>query len=210
MMEEIRIGLVDDHPVVREGLASILETQSDFKIVAQANNGKEALSFLKKEIIDVLFVDLNMPEMSGLELLHAINKLAIKTKIIVFTVYDTEDQIFPALEAGAKGYLLKGSAKEEIFTAIRVVHAGGTLLEPMIVSKLVSNINNPITPLTKREHEVIQEMAKGCTNKQIAEVLFISERTVKFHVSSILSKLHANNRTEAVQIAIQTKIVNVG
>lgn len=211
MSDQITLLLADDHPIVREGLRTIIELQSDFEVVGEAANGLEAFQFLSnsEQIVDVLLLDLDMPEMNGLEVIQALQEKNIPTKVIVFTVFDTDERILSAIKAGAKGYMLKGASRQEIFEAIRTVAKGGTLLQPVIASKLMQHISDGIEKPSLRELEVLKWMAKGLKNKQIAEELFISERTVKFHVSAILSKLGAKNRTEAVQIGVKKGFVSL-
>lgn len=209
MTEPIKIFLADDHPIVRDGLRSVLETQEDFTIVGEANDGVETLELLKAQPVDILFLDLGMPRKDGVEVIRELQAMDIKTHIIVFTVFDTDERIVSAIRAGAKGYLLKGASREAIFQAIRVVHQGGSLLQPIVANKLFDHLQDGLEKLSPRELEVLQRLAKGDTNAYIAQTLFISERTVKFHVSAILSKLHAHNRTEAVRIAIKKGIISM-
>ncbi len=203
----ISIFLVDDHPIVRDGLRAILETQTDFQIVGEANNGQEALEKLPETPTEIILTDLGMPKMDGVQLLQALQKAKQAYKAIVFTVFDTDERILKAIKAGAKGYLLKGADRQEIFNAIRIVHQGGSLLQPSIAEKLFDRMRDPIDKLSPREIEVLQLIAKGQSNKEIAQNLFISERTVKFHVSSILSKLGVKNRTKAVQAGVKRGII---
>lgn len=207
MDQSIRIFVADDHLVVREGLVALLETQADFKVVGEAGNGKDVINRIEKLSVDILFLDLGMPEMDGVAVINQLKTRQIPVKVIVFTVYDTDDRIMSAIKAGAQGYLLKGAAREEIYQAVRIVHAGGSLLQPVIASKLFSHLSNEIEKLSLRETEVLQHVAQGLTNQEIGQKLFITERTVKFHVSAILQKLQASNRTEAVQIAVQKGII---
>ncbi len=216
MPDTIRILVADDHPVVRDGLVAILETQPDFDVVGEASNGKEAIELSKQLEPDVLLLDLEMPEMDGVESLQALRTVRPETQVIVFTAFDTDERIVSAVQAGAQGYLLKGAPRNDIFKAIRVVSQGGSLLEPVVASKLLRHMSGQtepnarlVEPLTDREMEVLQELAQGKTNREIADTLIISERTVKFHVSSILGKLDADNRTEAVAIAAQMGLVDL-
>lgn len=213
MTDNIRILIVDDHPVVRDGLTAILSTQSDLVVIGEAENGKEALEMCAEQQPDLLLLDLEMPEMDGVEVIRQLADSSPKTRVIVFTAFDSDDRIMSALEAGAQGYLLKGAPRDELFNAVRVVHAGGSLLQPIVASKLLRRVKtdtaeaSAFDPLTSRELDVLKELAKGLQNKEIAAELYITERTVKFHVSSILGKLGAGNRTEAVTIAAQNGLI---
>ena len=214
----IRILVVDDHPVVRNGLIAMLETQRDFHVVGEAGSGLEALEIVETNQPDVILLDLEMPEFDGLETLEHLRSDHPDAKVIVFTAFDTDDRIVSAVQAGAKGYLLKGSPREQIFQAIRVVSEGGSTLEPLVASKLMHHLASEgrkdadlgqFDPLTRRETEVLALLAQGKTNKEIADSLVITERTTKFHVSSILSKLGASNRTEAVTLASQFGLIEL-
>src|SRR5579871_3562988 len=217
----IRILLADDHPIVREGLRAVLETQPDFEVVGtpdQAANGEEALRLSESLQPDILLLDLEMPVLDGVETIRRLRSRSRQSpRIIAFTAFDNDERIIAALEAGANGYLLKGAPREEIFNAIRVTMQGGSLLQPVIASKLLrhmgqhsqgqghaSSSQQPLYEmLTERELEVLALLAQGMPNKEIATHLVISERTAKFHVSSIMGKLGATNRTEAVSLAAQ-------
>jgi DNA-binding NarL/FixJ family response regulator len=215
MGDTIRILVADDHPVVRDGLIAILSTQADFEIVGKASTGVEAIAQAAALNPDVLLLDLEMPEMDGVEALRHLRDAHSPVRAIVFTAFDTDERIVGAVQAGAQGYLLKGVPREEIFNAIRVVHAGGSLLQPIVASKLLRQVikdhNGHSSPdaLTPREQNVLQLLAQGLQNKEIAAELVITERTVKFYVSSILSKLGAGNRTEAVTLAVQRGLVKL-
>jgi DNA-binding NarL/FixJ family response regulator len=209
----VRIVLADDHPIVREGLRAVLETQSDFEVVAEAENGREAVSAVTRLQPDILLLDLEMPTLDGVETtrnLHTafvVHELPTLPHIIVFTAFDNDERIIHAIQAGADGYLLKGAPRDDIFRAIRVALEGGSLLQPLVASKLMQHIGQPVETLTERELEVLHLLAQGMPNKEIANALIISERTAKFHVSSIMGKLGATNRTEAVSLAAQKGII---
>lgn len=213
LMKKINIIIADDHPVVLAGLKAVLETQKDFNILSTARNGFEVINQTKELNPDIILLDIEMPEMNGVETLISLKNQNLFVKVIIFTAFDSDDKIMQALKAGAKGYLLKGSPREELFNAIRVVFNGGTLLQPLITSKLIEQINEPKhvsdNKLTARELEVLQQLAKGKLNKEIAQKLNINERTVKFHVSSIFKKLNVQNRTEAVTKAVQIKLIQI-
>ncbi len=209
----IHILIADDHPVVRDGLLAILSTQPDFQVVGEAVNGAEAIRLAAHLKPDVILLDLEMPDLDGVSVLTQIRAIDPRARVIIVTAYDTDERIVQAVVAGAQGYLLKGAPREEIFRAIRVVHEGGSLLQPIVASKLLQHVSQQARPpaerdsLTPRELEVLFLLAQGKSNKQIAAELVITERTTKFHVSSILAKLEATNRTEAVKIAMQRGLV---
>jgi NarL family two-component system response regulator LiaR len=216
MSEKIQILVADDHPVVREGLAAMLSTQPDFEVAGQAATGTEVIQQVGVLRLDVVLLDLEMPEMDGVEVLQRLRELQPDLPVIVFTAFDTDERIVGAVQAGARGYLLKGAPRAQIFEAIRVVSQGGSLLQPVVASKLLRHVSDQAQEeragpeaLTEREMEVLGLLAQGRTNKEIALELVITERTVKFHVSSILRKLGAGNRTEAVTIAAQQGLVEL-
>lgn len=211
-MAKIRIVVADDHPVVREGLVLMLGTQSDFDVVGEAANGAETVERACALLPDVLLLDLEMPDLDGAAALQKIRAQCSKDiRALVFTAFDSDERIIKAVQAGAKGYLLKGAPRAELFNAIRVVAQGGSLLQPVIASKIMQSLNDPpADALTEREMEVLHLLAQGRPNKEIAHMLTVTERTVKFHISSILSKLNATNRTEAVSIAAQRGLITLG
>ncbi|GAB4454889.1 MAG: response regulator transcription factor [Anaerolineae bacterium] len=214
MVNPIRILVADDHPVVRDGLVAILGTQPDFEIVGEAGTGAEAVERARELRPDVMLLDLEMPELDGVEVLRRLSQSNPEVRVIVFTAFDTDERILGAVQAGAQGYLLKGAPRKELFDAVRVVHAGGSLLQPVVASKLLRQVSHPAQvneaeALTLRELEVLRLVAQGLQNKEIAVALVISERTVKFHVSSIMGKLGAGNRTEAVRLAAQQGLIEL-
>lgn len=212
----IKILVVDDHPVVRDGLAAILGTQPDFSIVGEASNGEDAVRQAVDLKPDVVLLDLEMPGMDGVETLRKLRVQSPDSNTLVFTAFDTDERILSAIRAGAQGYLLKGVPREDLFKAVRVISSGGSLLQPVVASRLLQHVSNPqdervqgLESLTEREMEVLRLLALGRTNKEIASTLFISERTVKFHVSSILKKLDVGNRTEAVSLAAHHGLIDL-
>lgn len=217
MNDVIRLIVADDHPVLREGLVTILGTQADFEVIAEADNGQALIMKARQFEPDVILTDLEMPEKDGVEAIKEIRALLPNINFIVFTAFDTDERIVSAVQAGAKGYLLKGSPRDEVFKAIRVVSHGGSLLEPTVATKLLQHMSgnsssaqdNLPESLTEREMEVLELLGTGMTNKEIGSELFITERTVKFYVSSILGKLSASNRTEAVTIAVQHGLIEI-
>ncbi len=212
MAGPIRILIADDHPIVRDGLRAMLSTQADFVVAGEAADGLEALAQAAVLRPDVILLDLEMPGLNGVATVQRLREADAQARVIVFTAYDTDELIMAAVRAGVQGYLLKGVPREEIFQAIRVVHAGGSLLQPLVASKLLRQVSTPHpapAALSAREAEVLRMLAQGKTNKEIAAVLVISERTVKFHVRSVFGKLGATNRTEAVSMAVQRGLVTL-
>jgi len=207
-----RILIADDHPTLREGLRAILDTQEDFTVAGEAADGEEAVAKAEAMRPDVVLMDLEMPRLDGVEATRRIVERLPGTPVIVLTAFDTDDRIIGAVEAGAQGYLLKGATRDEIFRAIRVARQGGTLLQPAIASKLLRHVNRPHgrdggEALSEREREVLALLVDGLMNKEIARRLSISERTVKFHVASILGKLGVPNRAAAVRVALEQRLL---
>lgn len=209
----IRILVVDDHPVVREGLVAILEAQEDLTVVGEAGDGDQAVQQYRTLQPDVVLMDLAMPGTDGVQAIQEIKRIDPNARVVVLTAYDTDERILQAVQAGASGYLLKGAPREDIFRAVRVVYRGGSLLEPVVAGKLLNRVGDllrgePVEEeLTARELDVLTLMARGLRNKEIAYELSITERTVKFHANAIYRKLDVSGRTEAVSKAIQRGLV---
>lgn len=206
----IRVLVVDDHPVVRQGLVAVLEDFADFTVVGSAGDAAEAVELAGRFEPDVVLLDLELPGMGGVEAIPRLLAVAPGTAILVFTAYDTDERVFGAVRAGARGYLLKGAAVAEIAQAIRAVSAGESYLEQRIAGKLLGEVTAPrrfAGLLTERERAVLRLVAAGLSNKQIARSLAISERTVKFHVTSIFRKLDAENRAQAVARAVERGVL---
>ena len=217
-MAEIRILIVDDHEMVRDGLSVMMEREADFTVVGEASNGLEAVEKAKALRPDVILMDLRMPEMDGVEAMRQIRADQDEVKFLVLTTFDSDEYIFDAIEAGAKGYLLKDTSREELFRAVRTVNRGESLIEPGVVSRLLDRLTDlsrqaahgpDHLALSDRELEVLQLVARGSANKQIAGDLSITESTVKTHVANIFQKLDVSHRTEAVTKAMSQGIIKL-
>ena len=214
-MEAIRILIADDHPVVREGLFAMLSRQSDFEVVGEARDGVEAVNKAKELSPEVVLMDLRMPELDGVEAMNQIKSAKPNTKFIILTTYSDDDYIFRGIEAGARGYLLKDAPREELFKAIRAVHRGESLIQPVVASKVLDRLTELSRrapsgeELSERELEVLRLMAKGAANKEIGVELSIAQSTVKTHISTIFQKLGVNDRTEAVTEALKKGIIRL-
>jgi len=202
----IRVLVVDDHPVVREGLIAVLEDEADFQVVGAAATADDAVALAARERPDVVLLDLELDGQDGVQALPRLTATPGEPRVLVFTAYDADERVFGALQAGAAGYLLKGAPTAEIARAIRAVAAGGSYLAPRVAAKVVAQVGRPRVPagrLSAREREVLRLVAAGQSNKQIARTLRIAERTVKFHVTSLFQKLGADNRAQAVARAAE-------
>jgi DNA-binding NarL/FixJ family response regulator len=205
----IRIVLADDHPVVRAGLAAILSTQPDFDVAGEAGDGAALLALAAALHPDIAIVDLAMPGLDGAAAIRQLSAVAPDTRALVLTAFDSDERIFAAIEGGARGYLLKGAPRAEIFEAVRVVAAGGSLLQPPVAARLLARVADPPPLLSPRVCAVLRLAAHGRANKEIAAALGISERTVKFHLSTAMARLNAANRTEAVTLAAQHGLIEL-
>lgn len=204
---EIRVLVVDDHPVVRMGLGSMLASQKGITVVGMVASGREALTSLHSMRADVVLMDLRMPEMDGVDAIVALRAAEPNVKILVLTNYQMDEDVFNALQAGALGYLVKSAPQEEVINAIRTVNQGKVFIPPAIAAKLAERVGH--STLSPREVEVLQCVARGLTNKEIGSILFISDKTARNHVISLMAKLEAKDRTEAVTIAIRRGLIRV-
>ena len=203
----IRILIVDDHPVVRAGLASMLGTQAELDLIGSSPSGEDALRLIEEREPDVLLLDLRMPGMSGVQTLQAIKAAGRSVRVIILTNYETDEDIYRAVQAGAQGYLLKDTSLRDMLEAIRAVHAGKRYIPSHIASRLAERMVR--TDLTARELEILKLLARGPTNKQIGHMLGISDNTVRNHVLKIMEKLEASDRTEAATTAIQRGLITI-
>lgn len=210
MTELIRVYIVDDHPFVREGLKTYLSTDPEIRIVGEAGDGVTALPALKELVPEVAIIDLHLPKMSGVEVIKALRESQSRTQVIVLSSFCEDDEIIAAIDAGALSYLLKDSPPEKLLAAVKATQRGEPVLHPRIVKKLMQRVRQEkpaIEPLTAKEKEVLKQLVKGKSNKEIGAELHISETTVKTHVSSILQKLQVKDRTQAVIKALNMKLV---
>ena len=206
-LEQINIMIVDDHPVVRQGLRAMLSSEPDIRVQGMAASAREAISLIEREQPDVVLMDLRMPEMEGIEAIKRLRRISPNIKILVLTNYGSDEYIVRATQAGAMGYLLKNTPQEEIVNAVRVVHSDERYVPKDIAKRLFEAIGRE--ELSPRELEVLVLVARGCTNKEVAQKLFISDKTVRNHVTSCLLKLQAKDRTEAVTRAIERGLIRL-
>jgi DNA-binding NarL/FixJ family response regulator len=209
-MTPIRIVIADDHPIVRSGLLGLLASQDDFEVVGEASNGREVVAVVQRTRPDVVLTDLRMPELDGVGAIREMCAAQPSLKVLVLTTYDTDADILRAVEAGATGYLLKETPREELFSAIRATALGTSVLSPTVASRLVGRTRDPgERALSAREIEVLMLVAKGTSNKLIARELEIGETTVKTHLLHIFSKLGVDDRTAAVTTAVERGIIRL-
>jgi NarL family two-component system response regulator LiaR len=214
MISPISVLIVDDHEIVRRGIRAYLETQPDFNVIGEAASGEEAIQMALNLVPDVVLMDLILPGLDGVESTRRIKNLSPRTQIVVLTSYHEDEHIFPALKAGATAYILKDIRMDRLAEALHKAVNGEVTLHPRVAARVLQNIRgereeerNPYTELTERELEVLKLLANGLSNSRIAEQLFISENTVKGHISNILSKLHLADRTQAAAFAWREGIV---
>jgi DNA-binding NarL/FixJ family response regulator len=218
--ERIRLLIADDHELFRRGLRMVLEDEDDIEIVDEAGDGEVAVDLAREHAPDVVVMDVRMPGLSGIQAARRIKEEEPGTKILVLTISDEEDDLYDAIKAGANGYLLKEISIDEIANAVRSVHSGQSLISPSMASKLLDEFaamikkeeqkeEVPAPRLTPREMEVLEHVAQGMNNREIAKALFISENTVKNHVRNILEKLHLHSRMEAVVYAVREKLLEI-
>ena len=203
----IRVLSVDDHPLIREGIAAMVNNESDLEMVAQASTGREAIQRFREHRPDVTLMDLRLPDISGIDAMIAIRNEFPEARIVMLTTFEGDVEIQRALAAGARGYILKNMPPRELLGVVRQVHAGKKRIPPEVAAHLAEHVSDE--PLTERERDVLQHVADGNRNRDIAELLFISEDTVKVHVKHIMEKLGANDRTEAVAIAVRRGIIQL-
>jgi DNA-binding NarL/FixJ family response regulator len=219
-MEPIRVLLADDHVIIREGTREILEREKDLCVVAEAGDGQETIDLVARERPDVAVVDISMPVLNGIEATKGIKRVSPRTAVLVLTAYDDDEYVFAILEAGAAGYLLKNARGSELIEAVRRVYAGESVLHPAIARKVVRRVTNggasreepddePVDELTERELEVLRLAGMGLSNRQIAEELVVSPRTVQSHMANIFGKLQVGSRTEAVMVALRRRWITM-
>lgn len=212
----VRVLVADDHELFREGIRRLLGTAADIEVVGEAKSGEDAVRLVEELTPDVVLLDVMMPGMSGIDVARVIRTTSPRTRVIMLTIHTNEEFLFAAIKAGAMGYLLKDASSDELLRALRVVAQGEGLLAPAMAAKVFKefarvaasqDLSPVLTPLTQRETEILQHVTAGLANKEIAQKLDISERTVKNHLSNIMEKLHVNSRTQAAVYALRTGIV---
>ena len=213
--EPIRVFLVDDHPVVREGLRTFLESRDGIEVVGEAGDGESAVTAIERLHPDVVLMDLVMPGMGGVAAIRRIRERVPTTRVVVLTSFASDDQVIPAVQAGAAGYLLKDVEPSGLEAAIRLVHEGEALLDPQVAGRVMQEVAHPapgsdLAALTPREREVLGLLGRGMSNRELADTLVVSEKTVKTHVSNILMKLGLHDRTQAALLAVREGVVDAG
>jgi NarL family two-component system response regulator LiaR len=214
LTNSIRVLVIDDHAIVRKGICALLATEPDIEVVGEAKDGREAVASAKQLQPDVILMDLVMPELDGLEATRRILAAQPEVRVLVLTSFTGDDKVFPAIRAGAQGYLLKDSSPDELIQAIHQVHRGESSLDPSVARRVLQEFSQPSSrsetdPLTEREAEVLQLVAQGCSNRDISEQLGISNATVRSHMSSILAKLKLSSRTQAAIYALRQGLASL-
>jgi DNA-binding NarL/FixJ family response regulator len=205
----VRLLIVDDHPVVRDGLRGMFAGNPDFAVLGEATNGAEAVAQAERLAPDVVLMDLRMPHMDGVAAIRRMSELELPARVLVLTTYDTDSEVLPAIEAGATGYLLKDTPREELFRAVRAAARGEAVLSPSVATRLIGQVRQPSRDvISQRELEVLELIARGSTNREAAERLFISEATVKTHLIHIYAKLGVNDRAAAVAAGFERGLLS--
>ncbi|WZL81525.1 response regulator transcription factor [Vallitaleaceae bacterium 9-2] len=214
-MDKIRVLIADDHSMIREGLKQLIELEDDIEVVAQAGDGKETIKQILEVKPDIVLLDINMPVMNGLEVLEELKKMKSDVDVLLLTIHNEVEYLYRAVEIGVEGYVLKDSESDVLIKAIRSIHSGESYIQPNMASLLFKKINGELDyqvrhhKLTRRETEVLKLITLGFLNKEIADELCISEKTVKNHVSNIFKKIEVSDRTQAAVYAIKNNIVNI-
>lgn len=214
----IQVMLVDDHAVLRDGIRSFLDGEKDIEVVGEATSGQEAIEGIQRLKPDVVLMDINLPDKNGIEVTEIVKKMCPECKVLILTMYDHDEYLMSSIRAGADGYLLKDAPSDQVVDAIRTVFKGDSIIHPSLTKKLMNyhyhqkqtDSQSSESELSEREREVLVLLAKGLSNKDIAEQLFISDKTVKIHVSKILKKFGVKSRSQAVIYAVQNKLVPIG
>ncbi|MEE6449258.1 response regulator transcription factor [Gottfriedia acidiceleris] len=207
----IHVLLVDDHPLMRDGIRTIINLESDMRVVGESFTGEDIVSMIKQTKADVVLMDINLPNQNGIDITAEIKESNPNCKVLILTMYDHNEYFMSALHAGADGYLLKDSPGEKVVEGIRVVFRGDSIIQPSLTKKLLNHqrVKQFIIELTHREKEVLTALVKGVSNKEIAEELYISERTVKIHINKIFKKMNVKSRSQAIIVAVKNQIVTL-
>ncbi|MEU0565228.1 response regulator transcription factor [Nonomuraea sp. NPDC005983] len=205
----IRLLIVDDHPIVRDGIRGMFAGDPDFDVLAEAGDGAQAVELARALNPDVILMDLRMPRMDGVAAIKELARVGVAARVLVLTTYDTDRDVLPAIEAGATGYLLKDTGRDELVRAVRTAARGEAVLSPSVATRLMGQVRAPADPLSARELEILHLIAEGATNREAAARLFISEATVKSHVLHIYTKLGVNDRAAAVAAAFRRGLLTL-